>query len=168
MIFKSQFAVQVPQDTVWQFLWDVEALAACIPGCEQVEPLEDGQYRAVVIEQVGPFRVQFQLKISLEEVEAPRFLRAKINGRDPRLASGIDMDLRLRLDPEETGTQVNLECSTTVHGKIAALGQGLIKKKSESIMEAFQENVRARLTPSPASNGSLPFADSALPGQPGS
>ena len=36
MRFEVQVTVHVPRQSVWDFLWDVPRLTACVPGCEAV------------------------------------------------------------------------------------------------------------------------------------
>ena len=52
----KQVTVHVPRQSVWDFLWDVPRLTACVPGCEAVEEIEPNtRYQAVVRDKVGPF-----------------------------------------------------------------------------------------------------------------
>ena len=53
-----------PPGAVWQRLWDIHALAGCIPGCGDVEAIEEHRrYRATIRDQVGPFRIAIPLEI---------------------------------------------------------------------------------------------------------
>ncbi len=56
---------------VWERLWDIHALAGCIPGCGDVEAIEERRrYRATIRDKVGPFRIA----IPLEILSRPRLL----------------------------------------------------------------------------------------------
>ena len=40
MRFEAQVTVHVPRQILWDFLWDVPRLTACVPGCEAVQEIE--------------------------------------------------------------------------------------------------------------------------------
>jgi carbon monoxide dehydrogenase subunit G len=57
MRFAKQVMVAAPQQAVWNFLWNVSRLAACVPGCDSMAELEPyRRYQATVRDKVGPLR----------------------------------------------------------------------------------------------------------------
>ncbi len=146
MEFNQQIVVSAPPERVWAFLWDIERVAHCIPGCQAAKVVEPGKrYEAVVGERVGPFKVQFPLEIEVLEAQPLTRLRAKATGRDHSLASSLQM--RLDLDIEQAGNQTVLRLHTEVSiiGKIAVLGHSMITRKSDEIMTGFAEALRREL-----------------------
>jgi uncharacterized protein len=80
--------VHVLHQTIWDLLWDVPRLAACVPGCEQREVAERyRRYQAMVRETVGPFKVQVPLAIEILQATPPERLLARARGRDAALSS---------------------------------------------------------------------------------
>jgi carbon monoxide dehydrogenase subunit G len=131
---------------VWDFLWDVPRLAACIPGAKDVKTVEDGKrYTAVVGEKVGPFRVQFPLQIDVLEVEAPTRLRARAGGRDAAVDGIVKVDLDVSLAPAGSGTSFHLVADINVLGKLGTLGHSVIVRKGTDIVDRFAAAVRAQL-----------------------
>jgi carbon monoxide dehydrogenase subunit G len=80
---EKQTTVAAPPEQVWAFLWDVERVARCIPGCSDVRVVDPQRsYTATVTEKVGPFRVSFPLEIEVTRLEAPRNLQVQARGAD--------------------------------------------------------------------------------------
>jgi carbon monoxide dehydrogenase subunit G len=131
---------------VWDFLWDVPRLAACIPGATEVRTIEDGKrYAAVVGERVGPFRVRFPLEIEVLDVEPPLRLRARAGGRDVNVDGLVKVDIDVSLTVVEGGTALRLCAEIAVLGKLGTLGHSVIVRKGTEIVDRFAGAVRTHL-----------------------
>jgi carbon monoxide dehydrogenase subunit G len=70
-------------------------------------------------------------------------MRADANDR--RLGGGIRARMTLTLSPADRGTRLQIETDLTVLGKIGEFGQPMIKKKADTVLEEFAENLRDAL-----------------------
>ena len=146
MRVEREISIQAPREAVWDFLWDVPRLAACIPGAKDVRTLEDGKrYAAVVSEKVGPFKVQFPLEITVLEVDPPARLRARAGGRDAAVDGLVKVDLDVSLKAVEGGTTLGLQAEISVLGKLGTLGHSVIVRKGADIVDRFAAAVREQL-----------------------
>ena len=146
MKVEREIGIRAPRQTVWDFLWDVPRLAACVPGARDVRTLEDGKrYAAVVSEKVGPFRLQVPLHIDVLEVEPPARLRARAGGRDPSVDGLVKVDLDVSLSAAPDGTSLRLVADISVLGKLGTLGHSVIVRKGTEIVDRFTDALRARL-----------------------
>ena len=146
MTVDREVTIAAPPQRVWDFLWDVPRLAACIPGAKDVRTVEDGKrYTAVVSEKVGPFRVSFPLQIDVLEVEAPTRLRARAGGRDAAVDGIVKVELDVSLAPAAGGTVLHLVADINVLGKLGTLGHSVIVRKGADIVDRFAAAVRAQL-----------------------
>ncbi len=146
MKVEREVIIAAPRDAVWDFLWDVPRLAACVPGAKEVRTVEERRkYTAVVAEKVGPFKVQFPLEIEVVEVQAPERLRARANGRDTAVDGLVKVELDIALTPAEGGTTLKLAADISVLGKLGTLGHSVIVRKGTDIVDRFAEAVRAQL-----------------------
>jgi uncharacterized protein len=144
--FAKDIVVQRPPERVWSFLWEVERVARCLPGCEDVRTVVPQQrYAAVVAERVGPFKVRFPLDIDVLEVDPGRRLKAQAAGRDPALGSSLRVTIQLELEARNGGSVVHIVSDAAVLGKLGALGQGMIERKAGEIMEGFAAAMREAL-----------------------
>jgi carbon monoxide dehydrogenase subunit G len=150
MRFEREILVGVPPARAWAFLWDVERVARCLPGCTDVRTVAPHkQYAAVVNERVGPFRVRFPLDIRVLEVDEGRRLTAQAAGRDSAMGSSLKVALELRLEPAPEGSRLVIVTDTTILGKLGTLGQGVIQHKADGVMAQFAGAVRRELEADP-------------------
>jgi uncharacterized protein len=135
-----------PPEQVWSFLWDVERVARCLPGCEDARTLVPQQrYAAVVAERVGPFKVRFPLEIEVLEIDEGRRLKAQATGRDSAVGSTLRTTIELRLEPRPGGSVIHIVSEAAVLGRLGTLGHGMIERKADQIMEGFAAAMRQAL-----------------------
>ncbi len=147
MRFEERIEVKAPARDVWGLLWDIERLARCLPGCKAINELEPRRkYDAVVEERVGPFRAQFGLELSVTNVEPERLVQVHVQGKDKKLAASMRGDLEARLqEAGDAGTALDITADIQVTGKIAGLGQVVIKRKSREVIGRFAQAITAEL-----------------------
>lgn len=152
MEFHKEFTVPVPASRVWEFLWDVQRVAACIPGCREARVIEPHKrYEAIIAERIGPFKVTFPLQIEVLEADPPRRLRAAGTGTDNALGTNLKMVMDLQLaEPGPSGTTLALHMDITVLGKLAALGHSMITRKAAEVTTRFAESLRQALVEVPS------------------
>jgi carbon monoxide dehydrogenase subunit G len=147
---EREIRIGAPRTKVWEFLWDVPRLAACIPGATDVRAIEDGKrYAAVVADKVGPFRVKFPLEIEVLESRAPEHLHARAGGRDTAVDGLVKVDLDVVLTDLEEGTGFRLAADIAVLGKLGTLGHSVIVRRGNDIVDRFAAAVRAQLERGP-------------------
>jgi carbon monoxide dehydrogenase subunit G len=145
-----------PRATVWDALMDPTALAAALPGGEQLTPLGENQYRAVMNVKVGPVQGRFEGKIQLENVIAPDRYTIKVDGQGaPGFVAG-EGELELS-EPDSGGTLLRYGGDVTVGGRIAGVGQRLIESTAKSVtrqgLTALDLLIQARLQPAAPASG---------------
>jgi carbon monoxide dehydrogenase subunit G len=147
MNVEKRIVVNVEPEQVWQFLWQVERVAGCVPGCGEVEVVEpQSSYRAVVSEKVGPFRVSFPLAISVTDAEPPRRLRVEATGRDAKVASSLKGVLDLQLNEQaDSKTEIVINADVAVLGKLGTLGQSVIIRKANENLDKLAACLRQQL-----------------------
>ena len=131
---------------MWDFLWDVPRLAACIPGAKDVRVVEEKKrYTALVGERVGPFRVEFPLEIEVLEARAPERLRARAGGKDGKMDGIVKVELDLSLTEAGSGTTLGLLADISILGKLGTLGHSVIVRKGNEIVDRFAAALQAEL-----------------------
>ncbi|MFQ5542056.1 MAG: CoxG family protein [Candidatus Binatia bacterium] len=146
MRFENEIALSVPREKVWQFLWDVDSFITCVPGCKEAKTVEEGKiYTATMVEKVGPFRVEFPIRIEVVQSEPVSTIMARASGSDSRIGSHIKVDLEVHLNENGSGTLLSFVVSVDILGKLATLGHSMIKRKADQVMGEFVESVKKRL-----------------------
>jgi uncharacterized protein len=146
MLIQQQFTVPVVLPAVWAFFRDVPAVAACVPGVEHVEPLDERTYQGIMRVKVGPIGFRLNGRLVEQEVdEGARTATLGVSADDRALGSAITATLRLRLAESEAGTTVALDTEANVLGKLGQFGQGVIKLAADTMMKQFAVRVQERL-----------------------
>ncbi len=132
----------------WDFVWQVDLLAGCVPGCTGVKMIEQGKhYTGRVADRVGPYRVEMDLDVTVQESTAPEMIRVLVSGQDRKMGTTQRMDLTVRLvELGPAQTRLDIGAEVEILGKIAALGQFVVKRKVTDVIKKFGENLRLACT----------------------
>ena len=146
MRFEKEIEILNSRENVWRFLWDVDRFIACIPGCKEAGTIEAGKhYTATMVEKVGPFRVEFPLRIDVVESREMDYIKALAAGNDSAVGSRMKVELEVRLKGDGDHTVISLGASVDILGKLATLGHSIIKRKADQVMEEFAQAVKQKL-----------------------
>ena len=146
MRFEREIEILNSKEKVWQFLWDVDRFIACVPGCREASTVEAGKhYTATMTEKVGPFRVEFPMRIDVLESQEMSYIKAQASGSDSKVGSRMKVELEVRLAGNGDKTTVSLITSVDILGKLATLGHSIIKRKADQVMEEFAQAVKKKL-----------------------
>lgn len=147
MRFEREFVLPLAPEAVWNMLWDIERMVACVPGCTDAAVVEEKRrYQATIVEKVGPFKLEIPLDIEIGAIEFARSMRMRAVGRDKRIGTEVTWDLALELEPQGGQTQIRVSVDATVVGRLVSLGQGVIKLKGDQTIGRFAESLHANLT----------------------
>ncbi|HVA93243.1 MAG TPA: SRPBCC domain-containing protein [Chloroflexota bacterium] len=156
MQFQHDIRIEASPEVVWTFLWDVEQLARCIPGCQEASVVEPHvRYTALVADRVGPLKLKMPLDLVVQSADEGRALRVTGTGKDSALGSSVRVDIAASLEPDGAATRLLLSVEASVSGKIAGLGMGLFKRKFDDIMTQFGQRVKAAIEGAPAAAPSV-------------
>ncbi len=146
MRFEERIRTGATRAQAWDFLWQTERLAACLPGCAGVQIVEPGRsYRVVFADRVGPYKVRFDMAIEVEERREGEYVRLHGTGQDKALGASQQMTLAVTLEPRGDDTDLVVVADVEVLGKIATLGQFVIKRKAKDVVTKFAQNIQEEL-----------------------
>jgi len=138
--------VPAPRERLWEFLMDIPRVAGCIPGVEEIRPLDDSAYRGMLRVQVGPIRLALAGTITVEEQDRNAWRASmRAEASDRKAGGGVRARMTVALLPAEGGTELVVETDLSVLGKIGEFGQPIIRKKADTTMQEFAANLRAAL-----------------------
>jgi carbon monoxide dehydrogenase subunit G len=146
MNFEQRATIPAPREKLWDFLLNVPEVATCVPGVESVTPDEDGRYTGRMKVRVGPISLTLQGVMSIVEQDKENW-RAALRGEasDRRVGGGLNATAHMtlvELGPSETEMQINADARLL--GRLGEFGQPVIKKKADSMMAEFTQNVAKR------------------------
>ena len=146
MKISDSLEVEFPIQQVWDLLQDPHRSMGAMPGVQSVEVRDETTFDLTVAQRMGPFRVQFQVTMTLSEVTPPTRLVATGQGKESagtllRIPSAV---LELE-DLGEDRTRLSYEIEFSLMGKLGALGYPMIKHKAGEMSKKFADNLRKDL-----------------------
>ncbi len=146
MNFEGSLVVERAPDRVWDFLWDVERLSRCIPGCQRLVTLKErDKYQVTLSDHVGPIRLNFDATVDVKAIDPGKAIRVSLQGKDLK-AGGLMQTMEIRLEAiDSSRTKVDFKTDVSVFGKLGTLGYPFIKKKANAVMEEFSQRVKTEI-----------------------
>lgn len=141
----KRYPVAASVEQAWVVLSDVRATAACMPGAQITEQLDDTHFKGTVRSKVGPAVMTFGGEIEVLALDAAtRSLQMLGKGAD-KSGSSAQMNLSARVEPGEGADQSVLvgQATITVSGKLAQFGSRLLVPVSDAMLAQFADNFRA-------------------------
>jgi carbon monoxide dehydrogenase subunit G len=123
-------------DALWAFLLTPSSLRQCLPGCERFEPVGPDTFAATLRLGIGFMKGTYTGSIRVSEQRPPEHLVLDVVGGG---ALG-SLDARGVLTFRELGpalTEVTYEGEAEVGGRIAILGQGVIRSTADRLIGVF-------------------------------
>jgi carbon monoxide dehydrogenase subunit G len=148
--FEERFTVNASPDTVWAFLLDPKRLAPCIPGCDELEVIDERTYRLRLTVKVGFLSTRQDVRMEIVEADPPRRLVSQGRGEDSRLGSRVEVRNSLELSPANDGaTTVAYASDVTILGRLGSIGDAVMKVKAKELAGVFAHNVKSALEQNP-------------------
>src|SRR5215469_5184761 len=151
MEFSGNQTVAAPIEKVWAFLMDVNNVAACAPGFQSLEVLEDERWKAVVAVGVGAVKAKFTLDVTRPEMQEPEHMTMKGRGKAPGSAVDLSGDMHLtEISSDET--QMDWKATVVVSGTIASVGARLLQGTAERLTGQFFDCLKSKLQTTDTAN----------------
>jgi carbon monoxide dehydrogenase subunit G len=126
---------------------DVPKVAKSLPGVESVKQIDETTYEGTLRVRVGPIGLNLTGKIFLEERDKENWKAALRAEAADRMAAGAvrgktSMTLR-EIGPGQT--EMEMETDVNILGKIGEFGQPIIRRKADTMLKEFIENIKKQL-----------------------
>ena len=125
MRFEGDFAVAAPPERVRAVLLDVEGMATCLPGAENVRQTEPERYAGTLKVKLGPIAASFELTGALRS--SNDLVAVDLRGRERLTATLVQASFEARLAEAEPGTRVGYALDVTLRGKLGQMGQAVFQ-----------------------------------------
>jgi hypothetical protein len=141
-----------PRQVFERFL-DPDTMQACIPGCTELQRLDDTHYRGLLVNEVAHVRFNASFAAEITEIQSPRLVRAVLTGEDRKLGSSLKINATLEVVPDGDQSKVTYGMDLALWGKLGRLGEPIVRRRSVEVEQqfsaAFADAVLGR-TPAPA------------------
>ena len=144
MLFKSRHEFAAPPETVFDAMTDPGVVAACLPGCEGLDPVGENRYEATLTAGVAAIKGRFHGTVELCDLQRPSSYALRVNGRGTiGFAKG---EARIAIEPQGNGSLVSVEAKAQVGGAVARVGQRLLAGTAKAMADKFFAALRERTT----------------------
>jgi carbon monoxide dehydrogenase subunit G len=167
MKMREEFVVPEPPATLWEFFEQVDRVARCVPGVEEVTVVDADNSRVRVTQAVGPMSATFDLKMRITDRDPGRSMEFTAIGRSVRGAAGnVRSTNTVALEEAEGGgTRVTLDGDVALGGMLGSVGQKVVAKQAGKVTRSFAEALQRELSGNGAAEAS-PAAQAAEPAAP--
>ena len=143
MKMDKTFLVPARRAAVWDVLMDLSRVGRAFPGVEELETLDDDSYRGAMRVRVGPVSLRIAGTIRILERDRERWTASlSLEGGDRRVGGGVRGAMRLVLNEvSDNETEVAMSSDVTFVGKLGELGQTVIRRKADSVVQEFASNL---------------------------
>ena len=135
MKLTGSYEINAPLETVWNTITQPESLQGCIPGCQRLEDVGDGNYEASISAQFGPVRGSFNAKVSIRDWNPHESYRLVVSANGaPGFVNG---EAFITLSEDGGVTTVSVDGDGQAGGLLARVGQRMMENVSRSMMDRF-------------------------------
>lgn len=143
MQLTGKFIIHESIEKVWDVVVDPLQLGACIPGCEQMQKIDETHYEATISVKIQFMTLKFHAKGELVEAEKPTRLVIAMNGKPFALAGIFQAELEVLLLDKESETEVSYQLQLQMTGRLASLGEAIMRKTVEQSAKEFSDNLKS-------------------------
>jgi carbon monoxide dehydrogenase subunit G len=150
MKFQQRSTVRGDPEQVWAALADVQQTALCIPGVESVRADGENTLTGVMKVRVGPVSIALDGKVVVRERnDGERRLVMSLEASDRRVGATVQGTITVSLAADQSGqpgqTALLVDADVNLLGKLAGLGQPIIRLKAEQTLREFAKNLTKRV-----------------------
>lgn len=152
VVLDKRYPIAASLEQAWTVLADIRATAACMPGAQITEQLDETHYKGTVKSKVGPATMSFAGDIEVQGMDvAARQLKMLGKGAD-KGGSSASMQLTAHLEAGESAGDCVLvgQATVTVSGKLAQFGSRLLVPVSDAMLAQFAGNFNTAAQAVPA------------------
>ena len=132
---------------MWEALTDPRVVAACLPGGELLEVVDERSFRGAIGVSLGLLRVRFEGRAWFDELDAHAG-RAVLHAEaaETRGRAAGSMRMRSRLEERGDGTDVLIRQTLELHGPLGRLVPGpVLGEAARYALGRFGESLRRQL-----------------------
>jgi carbon monoxide dehydrogenase subunit G len=145
MEFEGDFTIEADSQFVWERISDPEVLMECVPGAKEVNQVSETKYTGVIERGMAGVSLELDGAAEIIELDPPEKIVATANGQDSRTNSRLDADITLEITPDGDVSDIHYVIEMDFTGRLATLGSRIVKRKINSDINTFLDNVKEKI-----------------------
>lgn len=146
MILTQEFQINSDRQSVWDTLMDVESVAACMPGLEEVTPVDETTFQVRIKVAVGPIKAKFGGLVKIVETDPPDRMKVTADWKDRITKSKAQVTAEIELvDADDGQVTCRIKTNIGIIGALGKFGHGVAQKKADEITADFAECLREKI-----------------------
>jgi len=146
MIFDGKIALNVPAETAWDFLIDINKFSSCLPGIDAVKQIDDKTFEGVISATVGPISGKFSFHSTILQSRPPEQMVVRTEGADSVTKSTVRADMTMDLlRTADAKTEMNYRADVNIKGRLAILGDMVLRATATLILQEFARRLNRAL-----------------------
>jgi hypothetical protein len=147
VLIENGFEVPADVGRTWAYLLDVEKVAACAPGAEITETVDDSTWKGRINMRFGPVSLSFVGTVTMQEQdEQAHRVKLVAKGQETKGKGAATASVTSWLEPGDGVTNVKMQADIALSGSVAQLSRGLLPDISAKLTREFAECLRTRIT----------------------
>ena len=149
------FPVPFSQEVAYRLLQEPTVLCRCMPGCEDLQKIGDGEYAMRMKMVLAAISGKFDGKVRITDAQPPGQFRLHVEGAGKigfMNGSGL-----ITISPAASGSSVKYDGEVQVGGTIASVGHRLIDTTAKMLIKRFFDRLAAEAAPQTAGESAGPI-----------
>jgi len=136
---RETFEIAEPRERLWEFFEQVDRVAWCVPGVEDVSVVDAENSRLRVTQTLGPLSATFDTKMRITSRDHGRSIAFTAVGRSVAGAAGnVRATNTVSLEDVDGGaTRVIVEAEVALGGMLGAVGAKVVERQAKQMTTAF-------------------------------
>ena len=148
------FPVPFPQEVAYRLLQEPAVLCRCMPGCEDLKKIGEGEYAMRMKMVLAAISGKFDGKVRITDAQPTSQFRLHVEGAGKigfMNGSGL-----ITISPAACGSSVQYDGEVQVGGTIASVGHRLIDTTAKMLIKRFFDKLAAESVSRPAGENAGP------------
>lgn len=146
MQFDGNIRIKAEPGRVWDLLMDVDRFSSCVPGVEGIRTVDERTFDGTIIAAVGPISGKFDFCARIVDTTPPSAMVSALEGTDSVTKSTVTAHTILTVTELDAGeTDLGYASTVDIKGRLAILGDMVIRATATLVLEEFGKRVRLAL-----------------------
>ena len=148
MDLSGTYTFDADQEAVWNILMDPDAIASALPGVDKFDPIEgeDLAWNARMKISMAAINGSYGGTLRMDDVEPMTQYRLIVNGEGQQSIISGSALIHLDYDEANQQTALNWEAEANISGKLARVGQRVIKAAANMMSNRFFGSLAEQLS----------------------